>query len=69
MTEIANTGTPRERILATASELFYQQGFRATGVNEVIKQSGVAKATFSENNACTATTISGYTVPEESILM
>jgi AcrR family transcriptional regulator len=46
MTATAKTGSPRERILATASELFYHQGFRATGVNEVIKQSGVAKATF-----------------------
>ena len=37
---------PRERILKTASELFFHQGFRATGINEVIEKSGVAKATF-----------------------
>jgi len=36
----------RERILATASELFASQGYRATGVNEIIEKSGVAKATF-----------------------
>lgn len=41
--------TPRERILSTAAELFYQQGFRATGINEVIAKSGVAKATFYHN--------------------
>lgn len=35
-----------ERILETATELFYQQGYRATGVNEVIDKSAVAKATF-----------------------
>jgi AcrR family transcriptional regulator len=35
-----------EKILGAASELFYKQGYRATGINEVIKQSGVAKATF-----------------------
>ena len=40
------TGSARERILQIASELFYQQGFRATGINEVIEKSGVAKATF-----------------------
>jgi AcrR family transcriptional regulator len=44
-TKTSNAG-PRERILNTASELFYKQGYRATGVNEVIRQSGVAKATF-----------------------
>jgi AcrR family transcriptional regulator len=37
---------PRERILETAADLFFRQGFRATGINEVIAQSGVAKATF-----------------------
>lgn len=41
-TEIA----PRERILETAADLFFRQGFRATGINEVIAKSGVAKATF-----------------------
>ena len=39
-------GTPRERILSVASDLFYYQGYRATGINEVIEKSGVAKATF-----------------------
>lgn len=38
--------SPRERILATAGDLFYKQGYRATGVNEVIAIAGVAKATF-----------------------
>jgi len=38
--------SPRERILATAKKLFFYQGYRATGINEVIAKSGVAKATF-----------------------
>lgn len=46
MSKKTNSATPRERILETASELFYRQGYRSTGVNEVIRQSGVAKATF-----------------------
>ena len=37
---------PRERILETASRLFFQQGYRATGINQVIQEAGVAKATF-----------------------
>jgi AcrR family transcriptional regulator len=39
-------GLPRERIMSVAADLFYKQGYRATGVNEVIEKSGVAKATF-----------------------
>ena len=46
MSKPNKTGSPRERILEIASKLFYTQGYRATGINEVIKQSGVAKATF-----------------------
>ncbi len=36
----------RERIKRTACDLFYQQGYQATGVNQIIRESGVAKATF-----------------------
>ena len=35
-----------ERILETACNLFYVQGYRATGINQVIAESGVAKASF-----------------------
>jgi AcrR family transcriptional regulator len=34
---------PRERILETATRLFYRQGFRAVGIDTIIKESGVAK--------------------------
>jgi AcrR family transcriptional regulator len=46
MTKKDKNIAPRERILETAAELFFHQGFRATGINEVIAKSGVAKATF-----------------------
>lgn len=36
----------KERILATADRLFYEQGYRATGINQIIKEAGVAKASF-----------------------
>ncbi len=37
---------PRERILATAMRLFYRQGVRATGIDLIIAEAGVAKATL-----------------------
>jgi AcrR family transcriptional regulator len=37
---------PRERILKVAGGLFYNEGYRAVGIDKVIAQSDVAKATF-----------------------
>lgn len=45
----APNGTPsaaRDRILDTAFRLFYARGLRAVGVDTIIAESGVAKATF-----------------------
>ena len=39
-------GAAYERILSTAADLFYRQGYRATGVNEVIEKADVSKSTF-----------------------
>lgn len=39
-------GAARERILQTAVGLFYARGLRAVGVDLLIAESGVAKATF-----------------------
>ena len=36
----------RERILATASELFYLEGIRAIGVDTVVERSGVSKTSL-----------------------
>lgn len=40
------TNKARESILGTASKLFYEHGVRAVGVDRIIEESGVAKATF-----------------------
>jgi AcrR family transcriptional regulator len=44
--QISQTLPARERILLTAHELFYREGIRATGINQVIAESGVTKVTF-----------------------
>jgi len=36
----------RERILATASELFYREGIRAIGVDTIVERSGVSKTSL-----------------------
>lgn len=38
--------TLREKIIITAGNLFYVQGYNSTGVNEIIDKCGIAKATL-----------------------
>lgn len=40
------TAAVRDTILDTASRLFASQGYRATGINQIIRESGAAKASF-----------------------
>lgn len=59
MTVDRNTLPARQRILLTAHDLFYQEGIRATGIDRIIKESGVTKVTFyrhfpSKNDLITA---------------
>jgi AcrR family transcriptional regulator len=39
-------GTARERLLAAASELFYEEGVHTVGIDRVIERAGVAKASL-----------------------
>ena len=38
--------TVKERLISTASDLFYQNGYNNTGINEVIEKAKVAKASL-----------------------
>ena len=38
--------SPKERILETTAHLFHQQGYNSTGINQIIKEAKVAKASF-----------------------
>ncbi len=46
MSTSTEAARPRERILRAAHDLFYRDGIRATGIDRVIAESGVAKLTF-----------------------
>ena len=37
---------PKERILETAVRLFHEQGYNTTGINQIISEAGVAKASL-----------------------
>ncbi len=45
-TEKIEAPSARERIVSTAGRLFYAEGYRAIGVDRVIAEADVAKATF-----------------------
>lgn len=38
--------SPRERIVTKASDLFSRQGYNSTGINQIISEAEVAKASF-----------------------
>jgi AcrR family transcriptional regulator len=44
--EVVERPVARQRILETAARLFYAEGIRAVGVDRIVAESGVAKATL-----------------------
>jgi AcrR family transcriptional regulator len=42
----AKDSEPRARLLATASELFYREGVHSVGVDRIVSQANVTRATF-----------------------
>ena len=51
---------PRERILRTASDLFYRFSIHAVGVDRIIAESGVAKMTFYKHFPSKANLVATY---------
>jgi AcrR family transcriptional regulator len=45
-TKPAVEASPRERLLAAANELFYEEGVHSVGIDRVIEKAGVAKASL-----------------------
>ena len=49
MSEAEEKKPARQRILDTASEMFYRDGIRAVGIDAIIARSGVAKMSLYRN--------------------
>src|SRR5438105_15067809 len=45
-TKITTRQSARERLLAAASELFYEEGVHTVGIDRIIERAGVAKASL-----------------------
>jgi AcrR family transcriptional regulator len=43
---MSNDTGPKERILHTATRLFYKQGYNTTGINQILEEANVAKASL-----------------------
>jgi len=46
MIAAAESASPRDRLLAAASELFYERGVHTVGIDTIIERAGVAKASL-----------------------
>ncbi len=55
----------RQRLLETASELFYREGIRAIGVDTIVERSGVGKATLYRHFPTKDDLIAAYVAEED----
>lgn len=53
-------GTVKERIMNTACRLFYEQGYQATGINQIIEEAGIAKSSLYQHFASKEILLNDY---------
>jgi len=58
----------RERLLATASELFYADGIHAVGVDRIIAEAGITRATFYRHFPSKEDLVEAYLRVEDSAI-
>lgn len=59
--------TPRQRLLAVASQLFYAEGIHAVGIDRVIAEASVAKATLYAHFPSKADLVAAYLSNESQL--
>jgi AcrR family transcriptional regulator len=63
------SNSTQEKILHTASRLFYNNGIRATGIDRIIKEAGVSKMSLYKYYASKNDLIMDYLLREEKAIM
>ncbi|PUZ21518.1 transcriptional regulator, TetR family [Chitinophaga costaii] len=54
------TAGVKERVLETAARLFYEQGYQATGINQIIEEAAIAKASLYQHFASKELVLNAY---------
>lgn len=62
------TSEPRERLLRTASELFYRRGIHSVGVDRIVAEGSVTRATFYRHFASKEDLVVAYLETEDAAL-
>lgn len=55
----------KERILTVASRLFYEQGYQATGINQIIEEASIAKASLYKHFPAKSDLLQAYLIQKD----
>lgn len=64
----AKSSEPRDRLLRTASELFYRDGIHSVGVDRIVEAAGVTRATFYRHFPGKEDLVQAYLLREDAFL-
>ena len=59
-------GGVKERIMSTACRLFYEQGYQATGINQIIEEAGIAKSSLYQHFASKELLLNEYLITRKA---
>jgi AcrR family transcriptional regulator len=62
------SSSPRERLLRTASELFYAEGIKGIGVDRILSEAGITRATMYRHFAGKEGLVAAYLEREDEII-
>jgi len=65
---MARSSEPRERLLRTAQQLFYREGIHAVGVDRLVAEAGVTRATFYRHFPSKEHLVEAYLEAEDAAL-